>query len=90
LTSNAPLSSFANGRAHPKNNSNSCFHYRTFGAVGLLLSEDAAGRFQAFGQQMRSFSMIGLLVAWRVFDPIFDSIFGLSLKVLYPTQGYGS
>jgi Zn-dependent protease len=61
-----------------------------FGAVGLLLSEDAAARFQAFGMQMRSFSMIGLLVAWRVFDPIFDSIFGLSLKVLYPTQGYGS
>lgn len=61
-----------------------------FGAVGLLLSEDAAGRFQAFGQQMRSFSMIGLLVAWRVFDPIFDSIFSLSLKALYPTQGYGS
>jgi Zn-dependent protease len=61
-----------------------------FGAVGLFLSEDAAGRFHAFGQQMRAFSMIGLLVAWRIFDPIFDSIFGLSLKVLYPTQGYGS
>ena len=59
-------------------------------ARALLLSEDAAARFQAFGMQMRSFSMIGLLVAWRVFDPVFDSIFGLSLKVLYPTQGYGS
>ena len=50
-------------------------------AHALLLSEDAAARFQAFGMQMRSFSMIGLLVAWRVFDPVFDSIFGLSLKV---------
>jgi Zn-dependent protease len=61
-----------------------------FGAAGLLLSEDAASRFQAFGQQMRAFSMIGLLVAWRLFGPLFDSIFSLSLKVLYPTQTYGA
>jgi Zn-dependent protease len=61
-----------------------------FGAVGLLLSEDAAGRFQAFGQQMRGFSMVGILVAWRVFDPLFDPIFTLSLRLLYPGEGYGS
>src|SRR5581483_6771716 len=59
-----------------------------FGAVGLLLGENAGARFQQFGQQLRGFSMIGLLIAWQVFDPIFDPIFGLSLKALYPGSGY--
>jgi Zn-dependent protease len=61
-----------------------------FGAAGLLMSESAARRFQQFGQHARAFSMIGLLLAWRVFDPLFNPIFTLSLKALYPTQNYGS
>jgi Zn-dependent protease len=61
-----------------------------FGAVGLLLSEEAAGKFQSFGQQLRGFSMIGLLIAWKVFDPVFSPIFTLSLRALYPGLGYGS
>ncbi len=61
-----------------------------FGAVGLLMSDNAAARFQEFGHRMRAFSMIGLLVAWRIFDPIFDPIFTLSLRALYPGYGYGS
>jgi Zn-dependent protease len=61
-----------------------------FGAVGLLLPEDAACRFQAFGQQLRGYTMIGILLAWKVFDPLFDPIFTMSLRALYPGQGYGS
>jgi Zn-dependent protease len=61
-----------------------------FGAVGLLLTEETAGRFQSFGQQLRGFSMIGLLIAWKVFDPVFGPIFTLSLRALYPGLGYGS
>lgn len=61
-----------------------------FGAVGLLLPEKAAERFQQFGHRLRGFSMIGLLVAWQVFDPIFDPIFTWSLRILYPGSGYGS
>jgi Zn-dependent protease len=61
-----------------------------FGAVGLLLPEDAAGRFQEFGMQLRGFTMIGLMVAWRVFDPLFDPIFSVAIKALYPSQQYGS
>lgn len=60
-----------------------------FGAIGLLLSEGAAQRFQELGSQMRGFSMIGLLLAWQVFDPIFDPIFTLALRALYPGYGYG-
>jgi Zn-dependent protease len=61
-----------------------------FGGVGLLLSERNASRFQEWGQQVRAFSMIGLLIAWQVFGPLFDPIFTLSLRALYPGQGYGS
>lgn len=61
-----------------------------FGAVGLLLPEVAGSRFQAFGQRLGAFSLIGLLVAWQFFDPLFAPIFSLSLRALYPGQGYGS
>lgn len=61
-----------------------------FGAVGLLVSENAAGRFQEIAQRMRGFNMIGLLIAWKIFDPLFDPIFTLSLRALYPGYQYGS
>jgi Zn-dependent protease len=61
-----------------------------FGAVGLLIGEDAAGRFQEFGQQIGRFSMIGLLIAWQLFGQVFHPIFILSLQLLYPGYGYGS
>jgi Zn-dependent protease len=61
-----------------------------FGAIGLLLPEPAALRVQEFGATMGGFSMIGLLIAWKVFNPIFDLIFTLALRVLYPGYGYGS
>src|SRR5690349_7979633 len=49
-----------------------------FGALGLVLSENSSNRLQHFEQQIRSFSMIGILIAWRVFDPLFDPVFSLS------------
>jgi Zn-dependent protease len=55
-----------------------------FSVVGIFLSEDAARRFQQFGWSIRSYTFLGLLLAWRVFEPIFDPIFGFSLRVLYP------
>jgi Zn-dependent protease len=61
-----------------------------FGAIGLLLSEKAGQKFQEMGLKMRGFSMVGLLIAWRIFDPIFDPIFTLALRLLYPGYGYGS
>jgi Zn-dependent protease len=61
-----------------------------FGAVGVFLGEKAGARFQDFGNQMRGFSIIGLLLAWRIFDPIFDPIYTLALRALYPGYGYGS
>ena len=50
-----------------------------FSAVGLLMGDAAAARFRSLGRQMRSFSMIGLPIAWRIFDPLFGPVFHLSL-----------
>ena len=61
-----------------------------FGAVGLLLPADTASRFQELGQRIGGLSMIGILLAWQVFDPIFDPVFTLALRALYPGMGYGS
>jgi Zn-dependent protease len=59
-----------------------------FGAIGLLLAEETAQRVQEFGSHIRGFSMIGLFIAWKVLDPIFDPIFTLALKALYPGYDY--
>jgi Zn-dependent protease len=61
-----------------------------FGAVGLLLSEKSAARFQEFEEQFRGYNMLGLLIAWQVFGPVFHPLFEVGLKVLYPLSGYGS
>jgi Zn-dependent protease len=60
-----------------------------FGVVGLFLPEGPAQKFQRLGLQIRGFSMIGMLVAWQIFNPIFDPVFTLALRVLYPGFGYG-
>ena len=61
-----------------------------FGCVGLFLSEAAARRFQELGSQMGGFTMIGLVIAWQLFDPIFGPVFTFALRVLYPGYGYGT
>jgi hypothetical protein len=53
------------------------------------MPETTAQRFQQLAHQMRGYSMIGLLIAWKVFDPIFDPIFSAALKALYPGHSYG-
>jgi len=60
-----------------------------FAAVGLLLPENGARRFQQLGHSIRGFTYLGLMLAWRVFDPMFDPLFALSLRALYPGQIYG-
>lgn len=57
------------------------------GAIALLLPEELARRVREFlSQPMLAF--IGLLIAWRIFAPIFDPIFTLALNLLYPGSGY--
>jgi Zn-dependent protease len=61
-----------------------------FGVLGLFASENLARRIQTFGRSLGGFSMIGVLVAWQVFGPLFQPVFSVALRALYPGQGYGS
>jgi Zn-dependent protease len=54
-----------------------------FGAVGILLPEHAARRFLEFGWSLGGLRLLGLLVAWQVFGPIFFPIFEFSKHLLY-------
>jgi Zn-dependent protease len=59
-----------------------------FTAIGVLLPEELAGRVQAMRHSLGNFTFIGLLLAWKVFDPIFQPLFSIFVKILYPTQSY--
>ena len=56
-------------------------------AVGLFLNEKAALRFAELSHH-RSFTFIGIIIAWRVFNYVFDPIFTLGLNLLYPGLSY--
>src|SRR5262245_30770462 len=51
--------------------------------LGLFVSEDHARRLQEFERSIRGFSYAGLLVGWKVFDPIFAPIYSASLNAVY-------
>jgi len=56
-------------------------------AIAIFMSDETARRYQAFLRQPM-FSMLGILIAWRLFDPIFQPINLLALNLLYPGAGY--
>ncbi|MGA8221557.1 MAG: site-2 protease family protein [Candidatus Acidiferrales bacterium] len=56
--------------------------------VTLLMNEDTALRFLDW-MHGQGFGMIGLLLAWVLFDKIFDFIFRFSLLALYPGSHWG-
>jgi Zn-dependent protease len=60
-----------------------------FGALGVLVSEDLARRIQNFGRSLGVLSMIGLLLVWQVFGPLFQPVFSFAMRALYPGQGLG-
>lgn len=55
-----------------------------FNAIGLLMTEDKAQRFEAIGHSMKNFAFLGILLGWRLFDSLYSPVFGLTLKLLYP------
>lgn len=56
-------------------------------ALPLLLTDDWTHRWRAFAYGT-GFTWMGLLIAWRVFGPLFEPIFLLSLNLLYPGADY--
>jgi Zn-dependent protease len=57
------------------------------GAVQLLMDNESALKFMDFIRQP-AFGFIGIILAWNLFDLIFDPIHLLSINLLYPGLGY--
>ena len=57
------------------------------GVVQLLMSDELARRYQAFLRQPM-LAWVGILIAWRLFGPIFRPLHVLALGLLYPGAGY--
>ncbi len=58
-------------------------------AVPLLLSDRATEKYQQFLWNQPGLAWIGILIAWQVFDQIFNPLFLLAVNVLYPGVRYG-
>jgi Zn-dependent protease len=59
------------------------------GAVPILLSDDAARKYQTFMWSNRAFGLIGLVLAWQFFRYVFDPVFFGAVNLLYPGVRYG-
>ncbi len=57
-------------------------------AIGLLLPDEMTRRYQDLLQRSRM-GMFGILIAWWIFDAIFNPVFLLAVNLLYPEMRYG-
>lgn len=57
-----------------------------FAVLGLLLPESAMLKLMNFRDSMGMLSILGLLLAWRMFDAVFDPVYITGLKMLYLFQ----
>src|SRR5262245_36677910 len=55
--------------------------------IAMFMSDDLARRYQELLRQPMM-SMVGILVAWNVFHPIFEPVHLLAIQLLYPGVGY--
>ena len=58
-----------------------------FSVVSIFLPEEHASRWRSL-QSNPMMSMVGLLIAWRVFPMITDPLFSLLLKLVHPGEAY--
>jgi Zn-dependent protease len=58
-------------------------------AVTLLMNESTANKYQQMLWRTPMFGMVGMLLAWRMFDVIFYPIFWVVVAVIYPDAAYG-
>jgi len=58
-------------------------------ALPLLLSAGATRKYQEFMMRNAGLGLIGIFVAWQVFDKVFQPVFLLAVNLLYPGMRYG-
>ena len=56
-------------------------------AVVLLLSKENKPRYQELLWSHPQLALVGIFIAWQVFDLLFDPIFTFSLNLLYFFEG---
>jgi Zn-dependent protease len=54
-----------------------------YGVLGLFAGEAGALKLEAFRMRIRSFSIIGLLLAWRLLSAIYDPLLNAGIDALY-------
>jgi Zn-dependent protease len=59
------------------------------GALPLLLNKSATTKYQEFLWSTPMLGMLGIMVAWRVCDFMFDPIFTKVVSLVYPGVSYG-
>lgn len=63
------------------------------GAIPLLLSPEAGNTYQQFIWRNPALGWVGILIAWRAFDlifnPVFNPVFVGAVNLLYPGLHYG-
>lgn len=50
----------------------------------MLMSAETAARYKAFLAASPAFSLLGLVIAWRLLPPVFGPIQYFALRILYP------
>ena len=59
------------------------------GALPLALSDEATARYQRFVWGNQTFAWIGILVAWQVFDVVFQPLWLFAVNLVHPGVSYG-
>jgi Zn-dependent protease len=55
-----------------------------FNAVCIFMTDSGARRFIEMSASVRRYSIIGLILSWRLFESIYGPIFAFAFKALYP------
>jgi Zn-dependent protease len=58
-------------------------------AITLLMSRDFTRKYQEFVWSTPALSFVGIFIAWKLFDVIFDPVFGIAVNLIYAGASYG-
>ena len=59
------------------------------GALPLILPRSATAKYQDFMWSTPMIGWFGILIAWKLFDFVFDPIFTAAVSLVYPGVTYG-
>ncbi|MEP7366503.1 MAG: site-2 protease family protein [Acidobacteriota bacterium] len=60
-----------------------------FAVLNIIVPESGAQKLMDLRDSLGPYMMLGLLVAWKVFDYLYTPIFSVALHILYPGEVFG-